>query len=406
LNIAIGTEYRIDNYQIFAGEEGSWKNYGVVDTVKNGIIVPVDTLGRPGGSQGFPGFRPDNIVDEYRTNIAAYTDVELDITKGWMIAAALRFENYSDFGSTTSLKFASRYKVTDDLSVRASVSTGFRAPSLAQIHFNSTFTDFVAGVPVDKLIAKSNSAITRTLGIQPLKEETSQSISGGVTYSPLAGLTATVDGYYVSINDRIVLTGAFDQSDPDIGGDLTALNVGAAQFFANALDTKTTGVDVILSYMTAFDEHQFHLSYAGNFNSMKLGTIKTSPKLAGKEETFFGKREQKFLLASAPTSKMSVSLDYTMERFHASTRVVHFGEVILTGWDNTDLKFDAAVTADVSAGYDLTESTALIIGVSNLFDTYPTQMPDPNNTESGGLWEAVQMGFSGRFMFAKLHITL
>lgn len=400
MNIAFGVEYRIDNYGIFAGEEGSWKNYGVIDTVIDGKVVQYDALGRPGGSQGFPGFRPENVVDEYRTNIGGYADIELDITDFWMIGGAGRYEYYSDFGSTINGKFSTRFKVADNFAIRGSVGSGFRAPSLAQVYFNSTFTDFVSGVPVDKIIAKNNSPITRQLGIPALKEETAFTGSLGFTTDLFEGFTATVDGYFVQINDRVVLTGAFEDTDPDIGEELQALDVGAAQFFTNAIDTKTFGVDIILTYAHSIGDHNFRLSYAGNFNNMELGDIYTSPKLAGKEDVYFGRREQHFLLASAPKSKMNLLLDYGINRFHSSVQVTYFGKVVLIDWLDTEDIYEAKITTDLSLGYDLTDNVTFLVGGANIFDEYPT-MQD-TETETGGLWDAVQMGFSGRFYYAKM----
>lgn len=404
LNVAFGAEYRIENYTIFAGEEGSYRNYGLIDTVINGRVVKVDTLGRPGGSQGFPGFQPADVTDEFRSNFGAYADVELDVSDRWLIAVAGRYETYSDFGQTVNGKLATRIKVSDELALRASASTGFRAPSLAQIFFNSTFTDVVSGVPIDKIIARNNSPITRRLGIPPLKEETATNASIGFTATPFEGFTATVDGYYVKIKDRIVLTGAFDQSDPDIGAELVALNVGAAQFFTNALDTKTLGLDVILTYARSFDEHQLRFSYAGNFNRMTLGDIKTSPKLAGKKDIYFGRREQRFLLESAPPAKNAISVDYTLRRFNANVRFTHFGRVTLIDWLDTEDVYLAKVTTDVSLSYDLTDHVTLVAGAANLFDVYPTLQD--TETESGGNFDAVQMGFSGRLVFARLNFRL
>lgn len=399
VNVAFGAEYRIDNYQIFAGEEGSWRNYGIIDTVINGIVTPVDTLGKPGGSQGFPGFQPSDEADEIRTNLGAYVDTEFDFTDRVMLGAAVRFEDYSDFGSTLNGKLATRLKVTDGVALRGSVSSGFRAPSLAQIYFNSTFTDFVSGVPVDKLIAKNTSPITRTLGIPPLKEETAVTASAGVT-ARFAGFTATVDGYYVEIKDRIVLTGAFEDSDPDIGDILKSLNVGAAQFFTNAIDTKTKGVDIILGWAGLFGQSRFQATLAGNFNDMELGEIKTSDKLKGKEDIYFGSREQKFLLASAPDSKINLTLDYRIQRLNATLRLVRFGKVILEDWLGTEDVYEAKIVTDLTLGFNVYRNLSLYAGAANLMNIYPTQQD--TETETGGLWDAVQMGFSGRAYFARL----
>ena len=399
INLAFGAEYRIDNYQIFAGEEGSWRNYGIIDTVINDRVQQIDVLGRPGGSQGFPGARPDNEVDENRTNLGAFVDAEFDISDAFMIGAAVRFENYSDFGNTFNAKLASRLQITNGLAIRGSVSTGFRAPSLAQIYYNTTFTDFVSGVATDKIIARNNSPITRALGIPALKEETATNASLGLT-AKFGSFTATVDGYYVDIKDRIVLTGAFEDTDDVIGGELQKLGVGAAQFFTNAIDTRTTGVDVILTWSKIFGASRLRLSLAGNFNNMELGDITTSEKLKGKEDIYFGSREQRFLLASAPDHKIGLTVDYRLRKFNANLRLVRFGEIVLEDWLGTLDTYEPVMTTDLTLGYDLTRNLTLNIGAANLLNVYPTQQD--TETETGGLWDAVQNGFSGSLYFAKL----
>lgn len=403
LNVAFGAEYRIDNYQIFAGEEGSYRNYGIVDSVINGIVVPVDTLGRPGGSQGFPGFQPANEVDENRTNVGTYLDLELDLSDRVIVSGAVRYEDYSDFGNTLNAKFAGRVALTDGVALRGSFSTGFRAPSLAQIYFNTTFTDFVSGVAVDKIIAKNNSPITRTLGIPALKEETATNGSIGIA-ARFGDFTATVDGYVVDIDDRIVLTGAFEDTDPDIGAELQALQVGAAQFFTNAISTRTRGVDVILSYRHGFGPHRLGGSLTANFNDMELGDVNTSPQLRGKEDVYYGPREQHFLLASAPDTKFGLTLDYGIRNVDATVRFVRFGKVTLIDWLDTDDVYEARLITDVSVSYLLTGNASLTVGGHNVFNRYPTQQD--TETETGGLWDAVQMGFSGAYYYARLNFKL
>ncbi len=403
VNVAFGAEYRIDNYEIFAGEEGSYRNYGIVDSVIGGVVVPVDTLGRPGGSQGFPGFQPANELDENRTNLGAWIDVEADLSPRVTVGGAVRYEDYSDFGTTLNGKVAARAELTEGVALRGAVSTGFRAPSLAQIYFNTTFTDFVSGVAVDKLIAKNNSPITRTLGIPALKEETATNASLGIT-ARVGDFTATVDGYFVDIDDRIVLTGAFEDTDPDIGAELQALQVGAAQFFTNAISTETFGLDVILSYQSTYGPHRYGASLAGNFNDMDLGAINTSPKLRGKEDIYYGAREQQFLLASAPESKINFQMSYGIRNVDASVRFVRFGQVTLIDWLDTDDVYKSRITTDVSLSGRLSPNVSFTVGGNNIFNRYPTQQD--TETETGGLWDAVQMGFSGAHYFARLNFKL
>ncbi|HEX2206125.1 MAG TPA: TonB-dependent receptor [Longimicrobium sp.] len=396
LNLALGGEYRVDRYEIFAGEEGSWRNYGAQDTLEDGTIVD-----KPGGAQGFPGFQPDNELSETRSNLGAYADAELDVSDRITVGAAARYENYSDFGGTLTGRLAARVGVAPGISLRGSVGTGFRAPSLQQIYFNSTFTDFVGGVAVDKVIARNDSELAQALGIPALREEKSTQASVGVT-ARSGPFTATVDAYLVDIDDRIVLTGAFEDTDPDIGAELVALNVGAAQFFTNALDTRTRGLDVVLAYARPLGAHGVRAALVGNFNDMELGDITTSPRLAGKEDIYFGPREQAFLLASAPDSKMSFSLDHSHRAMESSLRVNRWGEVELVDWIDEKDVYEAAYTVDASVTYRFARFASLTLGGTNLFDRYPTQQD--TETETGGLWDAVQMGSSGAFYFLRLNI--
>ena len=411
LNLAFGLEQRIENYTIFAGDEASYKTYGkVIFSIDS---VTHDTVYRPGGSQGFPGFQPDNVVNESRSNVGIYADGELDVARPFTIGLAGRYEHYSDFGSALSGKLALRYKITSWLSIRGSVSNGFRAPSLAQLYYNTIFTDIVAGQAIDKIIAKNNSPITAALGIPKLKQEASVNLSGGIT-AKYHSLSITLDIYHVTIKDRIVLTGAFTSDDPDIGAELKKLNVGAAQFFTNAVNTSTTGLDGIVSYALVFaHKHILRLSFAGNFNNMNIDKTYTNDKLKGKEMIYFGKREQYFLLASAPKSKMNLGIEYSVRNFFANLRFTRFGKVELVNWnDNGDNIVDPAeldtykpkITTDLCLGYHFWEKLTLTLGGDNILNQYPDHH-DPALTESGGIWDAVQMGFSGAYYYARLGIN-
>lgn len=398
INFAFGTEYRVDNYQIFAGEEGSYFNYGGL------FIDGEDTIIRPGGSQGFPGFQPGDVTDEFRTNIGVYGDVEVNFTEDFSVDGALRYEDYSDFGNTLTGKLAARYAISDKFALRGSYSTGFRAPSLAQIYFSSTYTNVEVGQIIDEVIADNKSVIARELGIPALKEEESTNASFGFTTKPITGLSLTVDGYMVTIKDRIVLTDGFGTDDDVIGETLQELNVGYARFFTNAVDTKTMGMDVILSYKMYMDDNSLTFTYAGNFNKMEIDAIHTNEKLAGKEDNYFSLREQYFLLASAPPSKMNISVEYATPKFNANLRANYFGEINLINYSGNEYTYSAKASLDASVGYDVFKNMHATIGVVNILDTYPDPT-DPYETETGGAWDAVQMGFGGRFMFAKLGFT-
>ncbi len=187
LNVAFGAEYRTENFTIFAGEVGSYATFdtdGLPITNPATQTQPTDPLSgelRPGGSQGFPGYSPTNEVDRSRSNLSFYTDTEIDITDQFLLAAAARFENYSDFGSTINGKLAFRVKASEAINLRGSVSTGFRAPSLAQIYYNLNFTDFQGGQAIETLLSANNSPVTSSFGIEALEEETAVNIALGAT---------------------------------------------------------------------------------------------------------------------------------------------------------------------------------------------------------------------------------
>ncbi len=385
VNVALGAEGRSERYFIFAGEEASWQNYDP---------------SKASGSQGFPGFRPSNEVNEGRTALGAFADLEWDVTQRLLVSGAFRVENYSDFGSTANGKLAARLALSENLAVRGSFSTGFRAPSLAQMYFNSTFTNFVSGQAVDVKLANNYDALTEALGIPKLKQETAQNFSLGLTATPAKGLSITLDGYQVSVADRVVLTGGFDDADDIAGPFLQAENVSFAQFFTNAVNTQTRGADLVVSYSKNLSGAQrISTSAALNVNRMKITDIYTNALLTGKEDSYFGRREQLFLLASAPPMKGVASIDYFNGKLAASLRGTYFAGITLEDWVGADDVYDPRVTLDLSLSYSLTDALRATVGVSNLTDALPTLQD--SETEGGGLYDPVQMGSLGRYFFAR-----
>ena len=415
MNIAFGAEYRTENFNIFSGEEGS---YGTYDTSGRLIIDPATQTQptdpesgdpRPRGSQGFPGYSPANEVDRSRSNVSLYADAEFDLTETLLVSTAARFENYSDFGSTINGKISSRLKLSDNFNLRGSVSTGFRAPSLAQIYYNLRFTNFVGGEALESLLSPNNSPVTASFGIGPLKEETATNAAIGFTTN-FSGFSATVDGYYINVKDRIVLTGNFDATN--IPG------VEAAQFFANGADTETYGLDIVLSYKKRFGENLFSTTFTGNINDMSITDVKNGDL---DQRTFFGERDQSFLLASAPDSKLSLNLNYERSWFNAGLAFTRFSEIELLDFqvfeDPADLgyasyadllegatdHYGAKLVTDLTLGFTLSDHIKLQVGSNNLFNVYPDQQDDW--TEAGGYWDAVQMGFNGAYYYSRLSFT-
>ena len=433
LNFAYGAEYRNEKYTINKGEEAS---YAIYDTVTrfNGKSLA-------GGSQGFPGFSPADTVTSTRYALGAYVDAELNVTSKWLVDAAVRAENYSDFGSVLTYKLATRYKVTGNFNLRGSASTGFRAPSLQQINFSNTLTSFSGGQLVQSRIARNGSELANAAGIPKLKQETSVNGSLGFSWKAAPGLTLTVDGYVIKVKDRVVLSGLFDNSlSTSFGNLLNSLNVSTAQFFTNAVNTSNYGLDVVLDYTHKIGNGNLKVLLAGNVQNITIDKIHVPDLLNDSyfhQKTFFSDREEAFVKASAPKEKIALSLDYTIKKLGFGTHLTYFGKVALTGFgDSTGVNpnfaginpmvasdansnvlvpeifnYNGKLVTDIYASYKFCKSATLFIGCDNLLNVHPDFGVNPlakmkaGDNESGGPWDSVQMGFNGRRLFTKLAIN-
>lgn len=434
LNVAFGFEHRFEKYEIVAGEVASYADFGRaikvgVDGAGKDILVPDITgsilqlkaqNGKPyaAGAQGFPGFRPDNAVNETRTNVAAYTDLEFNFSHQWLVDAALRFENYSDFGSTLNWKVATRYKIGDDWAIRAAASTGFRAPSLQQRYFSATSSLLVDNQIIQSGTFTNDSRPAQLLGIPALKQETSASYSAGVT-GKFGKFKLTVDAYSVKINDRIIYTGQFSGSnsstasaqDQEIYNLLDLANAKYAQFFANAINTKTQGIEGVLNYSDKLGKGIFQADLSGVLvKTSVVGPVKASAKLAGKESIYFDHSSQVYLESAVPRVKSNLTLSYNLGKWGIFLRNVYFGPVDAATNSVADYQtYGSKVVTDLSASYKLLNSLRLTVGANNLFDIYPDRS-SAANAFSGGWFpysrSGQQFGYNGRFVFARLALTL
>lgn len=441
LNIAFGGEFRVDGYGIEAGEPSSYSD-----------LTGKDSLIGIAGAQVFSGFLPSNAGSWNRNNFAFYTDNELDITKRFLITAALRYEHYSDFGSTFNYKFSTRYKLTDWLALRASASSGFRAPSLAQEHYSKVNTLFVQDpsnpngglVPVQAGTFPNNSAIAKALGIPKLKQETSHSYSVGATANIAKGLDLTVDAYQIDIKNRIILSNSFSNSNETIKPLLTAAGAGSASVFANAIDTRSRGIEGVLSYTKNFGENSnlnISLAHSTNVNKVKRGEdgnliIHASAVLAnaGLTSSYFNRADESRIETYTPKNKDIFTVQYRHKQFGVLARVSYFGSVqywsdttgaakavaankgggnyALNAFDGgkldvTDQTFGGKFLSDLSFSYFINKNVTVNVGANNLFNVYPDKLFNSGNTNSGTFTysrSVSQFGFNGRYVFAKLNI--
>jgi iron complex outermembrane recepter protein len=434
LNIAYGFEQRSEKYTINKGERASYENYD-------------PTRVQFGGAQGFNGIAPADEVNATRYAIASYADAELKLDETFLFDGALRFENYSDFGSVLTYKLAGAAKLSNNFTFRASGSTGFRAPSLAQLNFQQTSTSFSGSTLVESLIARNTGPVAQAAGIAALKQERSTSYSVGFAAKSADGaLTVTVDGYQTKIKDRIVLSGLFNASDATLPNSLTsymqARNITTAQFIANAVNTTNYGVDVVADYKKAFgSNNMFRATFAANFQKMTIDQINVPSRLATtglNRKTFFSDRDEAYLKASAPNQKANLALSYTKGWFTIGTNFTYWGSLELKGFgfptaanpnvtgifpqvprdNNPNILIDeiydirAKVTSDFNMSFKFSKNVTWIVGVDNAFNVHPDLSINQaakstwfSGNETGGPFDAVQMGYNGRRLFTKLAIN-
>ena len=431
LNVAFGAEYRIDQFSVRAGEEASYKNYNTA-------------AGVAAGAQVFAGFQPSNSGTNSRNNVSVYVDVEQDFTKKFMAAAALRYENYSDFGGTLNYKLATRYKITDEISVRGSASSGFRAPSQQQKFYARTNTLFISSpgglVPTESGTFTNESVPAQILGIPRLKQETSTSYTLGFTAKFFnRKLEFSLDAYQINIKDRIVLTNNFtDGGDPVLRAQLAAANAQTANFFSNAIDTRARGLEAVLSYNARVGRQgQLRFSWAGTFidNSVVKDAngkpiIKASPILVatGQIGNYFNREDQSRIEVANPQNKHTFMVNYRSGKFSAMVRAVRFGKVVyldptinlsapgtwpvnsLTGLRETlDQTFNAHTIVDLTASYEVLKGVTFTVGGNNVFDVYQDRHMHSNNFSLGRFVysrRVQQFGFNGAYFFTRLRFTL
>jgi iron complex outermembrane receptor protein len=439
LNVAAGGEFRVDNFLIGKGEYASYINGG---RLYNGLPTA-------SGSQVFPGYQPQDETNKSRTNLAGYLDLESDITDKLLVHLAGRAERYSDFGSNVSGQAAARYSIIDALALRGSIGNGFRAPSLQQRYFTNTSTQFISGLPNQVLTVNNDNPLVRNdytnatqpgFGVESLRQEKSANYSVGLT-SRAGGFTLTVDAYQIDIRDRIVLSSSFNRDNPLVNRILGTLPVSQVQFFANAVNTRTQGIDIVASERLSLgDASRLVLTAAANFNKTEVRSFNSSSSTINSDQTagvnnlqnrLFDRQQRTRLESGNPRSKINLSAAYTVGLFSIEARSVRFGEVQTADANptraNLDQTFSAKWITDLTLNAQFTKQLGLTVGVNNLFNVYPDKIyvdprnnpnnfsVDPNlsfnssldNSNRGRyLYNANQFGFTGAYYFTRLNITL
>lgn len=406
LNLAFGGEYRKNVYEIGSGDPGS--------------------IYKEGG-QSYPGFRPSDAGVNGRNSQAAYVDVAMMPVAGLKLDIAGRYEHYSDFGSKFIYKGTTRYDFSDAFALRGTFSTGFRAPTLAESFYSATNVS-----PTSAFVQlPANSAAAKLLGFANLKPEKSTNYSIGTVIRPAARLTITLDAYQVKIRDRILGTGSIYGSGgannfPIVTEAIRAngnvldptVNQTGINIFTNGADTRTRGVDLVVSYVTDFADYgKVNWTLSGNYNETKALNLNAAPTTLG-NIPLFDLEAQSYLETASPKTKVIGSIFYALDKFGATLRGTLYGKTTAylspDGGSYYKQTIGTAFIGDVELNYDLTRDLKLSVGANNVFNKRPPNVGlVPGSTNStvndGNVLDAPltfsPYGINGGYYYARFNIT-
>lgn len=398
LNLAMGLEARREGYEITPGEPSSY------NAPATGAVP-----GAAPGAQGFLGFAPINAIKRHRENVAAYVDAEAQVTDKFLLAAAVRGENYSDFGSVLAGKLSARYDFSPSFAIRGTVSNGFRAPSLQQQYFTSVASVVVNGQPILTGTFPSVAPVSQALGGRPLKPERSINYSLG-TVMRLGGFDLTVDGYYIRLKDQLGLSENISATfSPQVAALLAPFNVSAARFFINGLASHTQGVDVVGHYrLNTIGAGTFDLTAAANINKTKVTRVPTSTSVLDPAPTLFARNRLLTLTEGTPGEKVSGAVDWALGTFGATGRVTYYGDVNQPGTTEVnDIHTGKHAITDLELRYQPKLGPQIALGVQNLFDVYPDRATDAQNGASGVVAFPFYspFGFNGRYIYGRIGLN-
>ena len=404
-NIGFGGEYRFEKFQTMQGEEAAWKNY--------------DTTGKTqGGAQPAPGITPNDVVNKGRSVAGLYLDLETDITARLLINMAGRYENYNDFGSNLAGKLAMRYKFSSAFSMRGSVSNGYHAPALQQIYYSSISNSGfrrVGGVniPVRLGTFSNNSKVAKAFGVKPLQPEKAINLGTGFTSTISPHIDLTVDAYWIQIKNRIILSGRFDKTNPDVNRILQNLpDIDQVQFITNAINTRTRGIDIVMNGDWKIRKASLGLTLAANFTRTNVfGPIQSTDKLPTDSlntNTLFNREEREKIEKAQPASKVILAANYKRGKVEFLIRSTRFGKtsaVFNSASKSQDEFFSAKILTDFSINYTPKTWLTITIGANNVFDVYPDRLKNYLNTTEGILIysnEAMPFGYNGGYYYMNM----
>ena len=361
IGLAFGSEFRTETFTVIEGELASYDG---------------------GGSDSFSGNTPENSGKFNRYNFGGYVDLAFDITKDFLINGTARVENYSDFGNAFVWKLSSRYKFLDDkMTLRGSLSTGFRAPTLHQIYTQKAQYSFVPGqgIQVGGLV-NNVSPQARVLGVPELDAEKSENFTIGLGVKPTSKFDITVDYYNIKVKDRIIFSteiGPTEEGNTPLDEVLSANNLSDVSFFVNALDTKTSGIDVVANYRNIpLGAGNLSFSLSGNYTieNGRDGAVNNPDLVEDADQSVVNETQEALFFTSRPKTKWILGLNYDLNKFRFGIYNTYFGETTFHQQglrEGLNTEFDPKIVTDLAVNYNATDHLTIAFNVNNILNVLP-----------------------------------
>ncbi|KAB1066892.1 TonB-dependent receptor [Tamlana haliotis] len=419
LSVAFGGELRVEGYEIISGEEASYINGDATYIDENGDEHP-----RLIGAQVFPGIQPSDELERIRSNASVYLDLELRPLEPLLFKAAYRFESNNDFGENSVWKLSGRYLLNKNISFRSSYSTGFRAPSLHQVYFQKISTQYFDGdISQVGTFNHESSLVTDLFKVNKLTPELSKHFSLGWSTKFNNKYSFALDYYNINIKDRIILSGGFGK------GYLTQLEpygVTTAQFFVNAIDSKTNGVEATFTYQDKLGSGLFNGRIAANYMKTNVTNVNEDSVENGDIDDLFNREERSRVESAQPNFKVNSSLQYEIDHFEFNLVGTYFGSLEYlhpddgdpNNWqlneytgkvETRDQTFSPKFVTDLFVTYRVTNFLNATVGCNNIFNVYPDEHTHSSNTINGSFTysrRVQQFGVNGANAFIKLLLRL
>ena len=410
VSLAFGAEVRMENYEIEAGEEAGYTDYGydVLDGPNAGASAAV-------GCQCLPGLAPANEQDRDREAVSIYAEMSGNVMEELQLDVALRTENYSDFGSTTNGKVAMRYELADGVAARGSFSTGFRAPALQEAYFSSIATNFIDGVPLEVGTFPVDTEAARALGSKDLEPETSTNISAGMTYKD-EQFSLSVDAYQINVDDRISMSETFRgsgaTSDMVTFFEERGVPASGGRYFFNGINTETKGLDIVATMRQDVAMGSLTLKAAMNFNDTEVTNkddLVTPNELAAYTTSqLLGRQNTVRYESSSPKENFQFSAMLQKPTSTLMAKLNRWGEVTIPASSvEREQVLSPKWTVDMEYSFQLNSTVRMSLGVNNLLDEYPDKTVKRNSFN--GIFQHSgysPFGFSGRYIYTRLDMNL